>query len=74
MWWVASTPGGTRCPGLPRDTFTAAGNGGRFLTVIPSRPPVVALQPIETPGHPPPPLYPRKGAYTDLLADLVGRA
>lgn len=68
MWWLAS--GG----GVPPDTYTAAGNGGRYIVVMPSLDTVVALHPDEKPGQSPVPLYADRDNPTRLIAMLVAAA
>jgi CubicO group peptidase (beta-lactamase class C family) len=65
MWWV--TGGGD----LPADSYTAAGNGGRYITVLPAQDSVIAVQPDEKQGQPPVPLYAKQGAYDGLVRTLL---
>lgn len=65
MWWVS---GGAD---LPAGSYTAAGNGGRYITVLPSQDSVIAVQPDEKPGQPPVPLYAQQGAYDGLVRTLL---
>lgn len=71
MWWVVSDDPAVDRRGLPAGTFSAAGNGGRYITIIPSVNIVVALQPDEKRGQPPVKLYSEPDAYSNLLAELV---
>ncbi len=71
MWWLASNPSTDAAKNLPLDMFTAAGNGGRYVTVVPSRELVIAVQPNERSGKSPVELYTDKNAYTILLAGLL---
>ncbi|HET7710404.1 MAG TPA: serine hydrolase [Thermoanaerobaculia bacterium] len=71
MWWVVPDDPSVDRRGLPVGTFTAAGNGGRYISVIPSLNLVVALQPDEKRGQPPVRLYAEPHGYTDLLAELI---
>ena len=71
MWWVVSEAAGVDRRGLPVGAYSAAGNGGRYVTVLPALGVVVAIQPNERRGEPPVPLYARPNAYSDLLAQLV---
>ena len=71
MWWIASDRDGASPAGLPIGTYTAAGNGGRYITVFPDRDLVVAVQPDERPGQPPVPLYADPQGYLKLLQSLV---
>ncbi|WP_341022919.1 serine hydrolase [Brevundimonas diminuta] len=66
MWWLA-TDQGADPQGLPVGSFTAAGNGGRYITVFPREQIVVAVQPDEQQGKPAVPLYADPDGYTDLL-------
>jgi CubicO group peptidase (beta-lactamase class C family) len=70
MWWVASNANGGSNGGLPAGAYTAAGNGGRHITVFPDQDLVVALQPHEVPGQPQAQVYTDKSAYTKLLGLL----
>jgi CubicO group peptidase (beta-lactamase class C family) len=67
LWWIASNIGGASTEGLPLGAFSAAGNGGRWITVFPDHDLVVAVQPIEIRGQPQSPIYTDKSAYTQLL-------
>lgn len=70
MWWVATTKGRASTSGLPAGAFTAAGNGGRYITVFPNHDLVIALQPHEVRGQPQAEIYTDKSAYTKLLSLL----
>jgi CubicO group peptidase (beta-lactamase class C family) len=73
LWWIASNIGGADTSELPVGAFTAAGNGGRYVTVFPRHDLVVAIQPDEKPGQPPVRLYAdQPSAYTKLLRVLIG--
>ncbi|MFC3711529.1 serine hydrolase domain-containing protein [Sphingoaurantiacus capsulatus] len=65
MWWV------TKGDGLPDGSYTAAGNGGRYITVLPGQDTVIAVQPDEKQGQPPVPLYAKQGAYDGLVRTLL---
>lgn len=65
MWWV------TGGPDLPAGSYTAAGNGGRYITVLPAQDTVLAVQPDEKQGQPPVPLYAKQGAYDGLVRTLL---
>jgi CubicO group peptidase (beta-lactamase class C family) len=67
MWWVATAPGGP----IPQGTYTAAGNGGRYVVVMPALDTVVAIQPDERPDQPPVPLYADRANLDRLIARLV---
>lgn len=67
MWWLASGANGTDPAGLPVGAYTAAGNGGRYVTVFPDHDLVLAVQPDEKMGEPPVPLYADPEGYTKLL-------
>lgn len=67
MWWVATAPGGP----IPAGTYTAAGNGGRYIVVMPELQTVVAIQPDEKQGQPPVPLYADRENLDRLIAMLV---
>lgn len=70
MWWLASNQGADP-QGLPVGSYTAAGNGGRYITVFPRENIVVAVQPNEKQGQPPVPLYANPDGYTDLLRMIL---
>lgn len=67
MWWVASERDGASSEGLPAGAYTAAGNGGRYVTIFPDHDLVIAIQPDEKEGAPPVELYADADAYTNLL-------
>jgi len=67
LWWIASEIEGASTGGLPVGAYSAAGNGGRWITVFPDHDLVVALQPKEEHGRPQAEIYTDKGAYTRLL-------
>ena len=68
LWWGDADPA---VSGLPPGCYTAAGNGGRYITVIPGLDVVVATQPFEDEGKPQALVYTREGAYDGLLHKLV---
>jgi CubicO group peptidase (beta-lactamase class C family) len=70
MWWVASNKNGATTSGLPAGAFTAAGNGGRYITVFPTHDLVIAFQPHEVRGQPQAEIYTDKAAYAKLLGLL----
>ena len=70
MWWVATAPDGP----IPAGTYTAAGNGGRYIVVMPALGTVVAIQPDEKQGQPPVPLYADRENLNRLIATLVAAA
>lgn len=72
MWWVASDKNGASTGGLPAGAFTAAGNGGRHITIFPDHDLVIAFQPHEVRGQPQAEIYTDKSAYTKLLGLLFG--
>jgi CubicO group peptidase (beta-lactamase class C family) len=71
MWWVVADDASVDRRGLPAGSFSASGNGGRYITIFPSLDLVVAIQPDEKRGQPPVPLYANTNAYSDLLAELI---
>jgi CubicO group peptidase (beta-lactamase class C family) len=71
MWWVVSDAEGVDRRGLPAGAFTAAGNGGRYITIFPKQNLVVAVQPDEKRNEPPVKLYTQENAYSDLLRGLL---
>lgn len=70
LWWIASQIDGASTEGLPVGAFSAAGNGGRWITVFPDHDLVVAVQPVEIRGQPQSEIYTDKSAYTRLLGLL----
>lgn len=68
LWWGDIDP---RTSGLPPGSYTAAGNGGRYIVVMPAIDTVVAIQPIEIEGRPQARLYTQEGALDRLLKALV---
>ena len=66
MWWVAADDSGP-----PKGTFTAAGNGGRYVVVMPAADLVVAIQPGATEGDTPISLYQDQTRLNGLLQMLV---
>ena len=71
LWWVTTTLDGADPAGIPVGTYLAAGNGGRYVIVLPSLDTVVAIQPDEQPGKPPVPLYADKQALDRLIKTLI---
>ncbi|MBW8814777.1 MAG: serine hydrolase [Caulobacterales bacterium] len=68
LWWGDMDP---HASGLPPGSYTAAGNGGRYIVVMPAIDTVVAIQPIELEGRPQARLYTEEGALDRLLKTLV---
>jgi CubicO group peptidase (beta-lactamase class C family) len=68
MWWVDADPAAS---GLPPGSYSAAGNGGRYITVMPAIDTVVAIQSQEPPGRPQARLYTEKGALDRILKILA---
>jgi CubicO group peptidase (beta-lactamase class C family) len=66
LWWTA-----TETSGPLAGAYTAAGNGGRWISVIPALDTVVALHPVEVEGQPQAPVYTKPGAYDALLGTLL---
>jgi CubicO group peptidase (beta-lactamase class C family) len=71
MWWVATDQAGQDPGGVPVGSYSGAGNGGRYITVLPAVNLVVAVQPFESRGEPQARLYTEPGAYSRLLRDIV---
>lgn len=67
MWWVARDWQQTH--GLT--AYTALGNGGRYLTVVPDYDLVIAVQPNERSGWPAVRLYSDRCAYSNEVGRLV---
>jgi|KBSSwiStaDraftv2_1062776.scaffolds.fasta_scaffold278053_1 CubicO group peptidase (beta-lactamase class C family) len=57
LWWGATNTDGADPAGIPLGSYAAAGNGGRYVVVLPSVRGVIAIQPNEQAGQPPVPLY-----------------
>jgi|SRR5579859_1755724 len=70
LWWGDIDPA---VSGLPPGSYTAAGNGGRYIVVMPAIDVVVAMQPIETAGQPQAKIYTDPTAL-DRLLKLVAAA
>ncbi|HET6971130.1 MAG TPA: serine hydrolase [Phenylobacterium sp.] len=68
LWWGDIDP---RASGLPPGSYTAAGNGGRYVVVMPAIDTVVAIQPVELDGRPQARLYTEEGALDRLLKVLI---
>jgi len=71
MWWVASNRSGASAGNLPPGAFTAAGAGGRYVSVLPGAGLTVAMQPDEHAGRTPIPLYADQTLLNGLLALLL---
>ena len=69
LWWGATDKDGADPAGIPLGSFTAAGNGGRYVVVLPRVRGVIAIQPNEQAGQPPVPLYAnvRAGSLDGLI-------
>ena len=70
LWWGDLDP---KASGLPPGSYTAAGNGGRYIVVMPAIDTVVAMQPFELEGRPQAKIYTDKSAL-DRLLRLVAAA
>jgi CubicO group peptidase (beta-lactamase class C family) len=68
LWWGDLDP---RRSGLPPGSYAAAGNGGRYIVVMPAIDTVVAIQPAELEDRPQARLYTEAGALDRLLKALV---
>ncbi|MBL8554335.1 MAG: serine hydrolase [Phenylobacterium sp.] len=68
MWWADADPAAS---GLPPGSYAAAGNGGRYIAVMPAIDTVVAIQSWEREGQPQAKLYTQAGALDGLLKRLV---
>lgn len=71
MWWIVTDRDGKDPMGLPLGAFTAAGHGGRYITVLPAQNLVVAMQPDEREGQPPVPFYAQPYSYSEWLKQLL---
>jgi CubicO group peptidase (beta-lactamase class C family) len=70
LWWGDIDPA---VSGLPPGSYTAAGNGGRYIVVMPAIDTVIALQPFEVRGQPQAKIYTDATAL-DRLIKLVSAA
>ena len=64
LWWGDLDPAAS---GLPPGSYTAAGNGGRYIVVMPAIDTVVAMQPFELENRPQAKIYTDKAALNRLL-------
>jgi CubicO group peptidase (beta-lactamase class C family) len=71
LWWGPTTIDGADPAGIPLGTYLAAGNGGRYIVVLPSVDAVVAIQPIEEEGKPQAPLYTDHAALDRLIKTFL---
>jgi CubicO group peptidase (beta-lactamase class C family) len=71
LWWIATDQGGKNTYGLPVGAYTAAGNGGRYISIFPEQNIVFAVQPEEHEGVPPAQIYSDMAAYSQLLRQLL---
>jgi CubicO group peptidase (beta-lactamase class C family) len=73
LWWGATDKEGADPAGIPLGSYTAAGNGGRYVVVLPSVRGVIAIQPNEQNGQPPVPLYANveAGSLDGLIRDFL---
>jgi len=69
LWWGPTDRDGADPAGIPLGSYAAAGNGGRYVVVLPSVRGVIAIQPNEQRGQPPVPLYAnvRAGSLDGLI-------
>lgn len=70
--WPVVTLENAQCTALPSGTYSAVGAGGRFVTVIPARQLVMALQPHEPAGGVLAPVSDHR-AYLRLLKQALAR-
>jgi len=71
MWWMVTDQNGRQTFGLPLGAYSAAGNGGRLITIFPEQNLVVAVQPEEHEGQPPARLYAEPNSYAHLMRQLL---
>ena len=71
LWWIATDQGGKNTFGLPVGSYTAAGNGGRYISIFPQQNIVFAVQPEEHEDQPPAQIYSDMAAYSQLLRQLL---
>jgi CubicO group peptidase (beta-lactamase class C family) len=67
LWWGPTTIDAADPAGIPLGTYLAAGNGGRYIVVLPSVDAVVAIQPFEEEGRPQALLYTDPTALDRLI-------
>lgn len=67
MWWVATD----WMSNHKLAAYSAVGNGGRYITVVPSLELVIAVQPNERRGWPPVRLYSDRCAYSNHVGRLI---
>lgn len=68
LWWGDIDAAAS---GLPPGSYTAAGNGGRYIVVMPAIDVVIALQPVEAPGLPQAKIYTDPTALDRLIKRVV---
>ncbi len=68
LWWGDRDPSAS---GLPPGSYTAAGNGGRHIAVLPAIDTVVAFQPFELEGKPQAKVYTDPGGLDRLLKQII---
>jgi CubicO group peptidase (beta-lactamase class C family) len=71
LWWLVTDAGGKTTDGLPIGTFSAAGNGGRYITIFPKEEIVVAVQPEEHEGQPQATIFTKPETYSTLLRSIL---
>ncbi|HEY3947689.1 serine hydrolase [Phenylobacterium sp.] len=67
LWWGDMDPSS----GLPPGSYLAAGNGGRYIIVMPAIDTVIAWQPFEVRGRPQAKIYTEDGALDRLILKVV---
>jgi CubicO group peptidase (beta-lactamase class C family) len=70
MWWIATNRNGATNEGVPVGSYTAAGNGGRYISIFPEHGLVIAIQSEEEQGKPQAEIYTDKTAYARILRNL----
>lgn len=68
LWWGDMDPAAS---GLPPGSYLAAGNGGRYIVVLPAIDTVIAWQPFEERGKPQAKIYTEDGALDRLILKIV---
>ncbi|MBS0385383.1 MAG: serine hydrolase [Proteobacteria bacterium] len=71
LWWITTDQGGKNTYGLPLGSYTAAGNGGRYISIFPGQNLLVAVQPEEHDGQPQAQIYTDLPSYNQLLRQLL---
>jgi CubicO group peptidase (beta-lactamase class C family) len=71
LWWHVTDQDGKNTYGLPLSAYTAAGNGGRYISIFPEQDLLVAVQPEEHDNQPQAQIYTDLASYNQLLRQLL---